>query len=543
MGVINKSTAEINELLDKVEGMPEEGVSGKTPVLETGETTTLDPGKNATSEVLPNGTDESGNPKYKLNFGIPRGADGAGGSGGGTADSVEWKNVLNKPTWVNSSTKPSYTAAEVGALPSTTTIPSKTSELNNDSGFVKSKDLKTINGNSLIGSGNIETSGTGCGIADAPLDGQTYGRKNGAWAAITSSTGGSVDITGILMRLSQIADIGGTCTNEDYNILKGYADNGALTYINPDGTSLIVDVKNVGGNIQIVYSVESESGSDVMVMSVSSSKQVTISQNTLPWNTNFGSGLLGEYVKASSYSAITKNDSISDAIGKLEAGISTGGGSDDIYYLPNAVLTLDSQATKEEIVAAFGGLDKRTELINAIKSGKKIYIQGNETYSSIPVSAYNFFNFSVYISFIRQVNISSEIVNISFAYYSSISIIYPSGYKVSSTINSLTSSSTSAEISSVLGGIEGVKELEKAIKDDNSIYTHYSVNNVSINPSRLNLSVLISNDDSKYTIIISGVQGDSILEYFPAGYLYIEYDIASNTFICQRFNNTGISFS
>lgn len=57
MGVINKSTAEINTLLDKVEGMPEEGVVGKTPVLETGSTTTLDPGQNATSRVVANGTD------------------------------------------------------------------------------------------------------------------------------------------------------------------------------------------------------------------------------------------------------------------------------------------------------------------------------------------------------------------------------------------------------------------------------------------------------------------------------------------------------
>lgn len=148
MGVINKTTDEINTLLDKVESMPEEGVSGKTPVLETGSTTTLDPGQNATSEVVANGTDSSGNPKYKINFGIPRGYDGTS-TGGVTADSVEWKNVLNKPTWVNSSTKPTYTATEVGALPVTTTIPSKTSQLTNDSEYVASSTLKTINEQSM----------------------------------------------------------------------------------------------------------------------------------------------------------------------------------------------------------------------------------------------------------------------------------------------------------------------------------------------------------------------------------------------------------
>lgn len=40
------------------------------------------------------------------------------------------------PSWAKQSTKPSYTAAEVGALPDTTEIPSKTSDLTNDSGFI-----------------------------------------------------------------------------------------------------------------------------------------------------------------------------------------------------------------------------------------------------------------------------------------------------------------------------------------------------------------------------------------------------------------------
>lgn len=40
------------------------------------------------------------------------------------------------PAWAKASTKPTYTAAEVGALPSTTLIPTKTSDLINDSGFI-----------------------------------------------------------------------------------------------------------------------------------------------------------------------------------------------------------------------------------------------------------------------------------------------------------------------------------------------------------------------------------------------------------------------
>ena len=40
------------------------------------------------------------------------------------------------PQWAKAKEKPTYTAKEVGALPNTTKIPSKTSELTNDSGFL-----------------------------------------------------------------------------------------------------------------------------------------------------------------------------------------------------------------------------------------------------------------------------------------------------------------------------------------------------------------------------------------------------------------------
>lgn len=40
------------------------------------------------------------------------------------------------PSWAKADTKPTYTAQEVGALPASTTIPTKTSELTNDSGFI-----------------------------------------------------------------------------------------------------------------------------------------------------------------------------------------------------------------------------------------------------------------------------------------------------------------------------------------------------------------------------------------------------------------------
>ena len=517
--------------------MPEQGVTGKTPVLETGETTTLDPGQNATSEVVSNGTDESGNPKYKINFGIPRGADGTGEGGGGVSGSVQWSSVLNKPTWVNSATKPSYTAAEVGALPASTTIPSRTSQLTNDSKFVASDGLKTINGQSIVGSGNIEITGSGSGIADAPSDGKTYGRKDGNWATI-ESVGGSVDITDIMLRLTELAGVGGTCTDDDYNALKGYAENGVITYIN-DGTSYgIIYIQYLSGKIIIKSESFEDKRNIIAVISISADKLVSTTSSYFLSVTIMGDGCLGTYTKPSAYSAITESDSISEAIGKLEAGISNGSSS-DFYYVPSAVLTLSSSATSDEILAAFGGSGKRTELANAVKEGKIIVIEGTGGLygSAIVPHCYTLGGILVYLSFIRNRAGTSENVRIVLGSSPSITVIYANGFKLSSKINVLKSSSTSEEISSAIGGLEGILALKKAIEDGNTIYADADNSVIGANEisGRMQLSVIISKNSTGYNISISGIQSESYFAFFSAAYLIISYYTESNTFSCNKY--------
>ena len=89
-----------------------------------------------------------------------------------TLNGTDYKLVDSTvPSWAKNSTKPTYTASEVGALPNTTVIPTKTSQLNNDSGFLTSHqdisdkqdklisgtNIKTINSESILGNGNIIT--------------------------------------------------------------------------------------------------------------------------------------------------------------------------------------------------------------------------------------------------------------------------------------------------------------------------------------------------------------------------------------------------
>ena len=51
--------------------------------------------------------------------------------------------------------------------------------------LVSGTNIKTINGASILGEGNISIETPEGGISDAPKDGNTYARKDGAWTAIT----------------------------------------------------------------------------------------------------------------------------------------------------------------------------------------------------------------------------------------------------------------------------------------------------------------------------------------------------------------------
>ena len=52
--------------------------------------------------------------------------------------------------------------------------------------LVSGTNIKTVNGNSLLGEGNIEIQGGGSGIADAPSDGKKYVRQNANWVEETT---------------------------------------------------------------------------------------------------------------------------------------------------------------------------------------------------------------------------------------------------------------------------------------------------------------------------------------------------------------------
>lgn len=546
MGQLTKTTEKVNELLDKVDGMPETVTDGKTPVLETGTTTTLDPGQNATSEVVANGTDDNGNPKYKLNFGIPKGYDGAGGSGGGgTADSVQWANVLNKPSWVNSATKPTYTASEVGALPASTTIPSKTSQLTNDSGFTTSASFKTINGQSIVGSGNIAIEGGG---GDTPsAGGGNVNVTNGSalqsanYYAFKPSADGSLDGTFNVIPNASGA-VSGLMSKENYSKL----DDMKQVWKIPVAVLELTD-NSTSDEIVTAFGLELSVLESYVTYSASAITNSEYS-NTFPLKCFIGnreclmSGSMADYAYTLDFNyvdsgklkiiSITYDSSASQFSCKLSE--SGGGAADDTYWLPVSVYKLFAGATREEILAALGDT---SALNNAVAEGKKIYIKGAYLFShvSIPVSV-SILGDLLMISFPFVSNSNSDvrqkIIQLA-GDAGSVKVIYPEGYKLEPEVYALTSSSSSEDISTAVGGESGLKGIIQAVKDGNRLVirgTNDSFGDMTINQELMCFAYKESNNGDMQ-LILSGV-GYGLFGGL-AGILGISYTKSSNTFSCE----------
>ena len=115
------------------------------------------------------------------------------GGGSGTQVQSDWAEtntesvsyIKNKPTLSIVATSGSY-----NDLTNKPTIPTKTSELTNDSGFLtEHQPLKTINGESLVGTGNIEISGSS------------------QWGSITGNISNQTDLQSELSKRKQDLDL------------------------------------------------------------------------------------------------------------------------------------------------------------------------------------------------------------------------------------------------------------------------------------------------------------------------------------------------
>lgn len=547
MGVLNYTTAKINELLDKIDKAPEKIENGKTPVFVTGTTTTLDPGLSATAEVVQDGVDENGNPKYKINFGVPKGLDGASGGGGGTADSVQWSNILNMPSWVNSATKPSYTASEVGALPVGTFIPSKLSELTNDSKFLTSADFKTINGQPVVGEGNIQIEGgsSGGGTGNVNVT-NASNLKSSEFYAFKPSSDGS--ISGEFLQMPLASSSGnGLLSKEVYakissmkqcvylpvafeqvnssttkeNIVEFFKIALQMPDLNFEGLVIVLQTfcalsnyEGSGDNAKFYIG-----NNDCLFRGL-----YTEAENKLL--TEFTFITIGGSLKTIS---ILFSNMQSD-FSTVEMSISIIQSDDSYFYLPLTVYNLSVVDPKEKIVEAFGGEEGIAALKDAMSANKKIYIKltskPDVLNSLIPVS-YGYFLGDMWgISFTVPKWGTSKGCITKHIRHSEVLEIYQDGYRLSSNFYPLTSSSSSDDISRAVGGESGLKKLVALIKCGNRILIDSSTNLNQFTPLLPN--VITEEENGNIGVLLFGI--GYALWGSLGGSCELSYEKSTNTF-------------
>lgn len=212
----------------------------------------------------------------------------------------------------------------------------------------------------------------------------------------------------------------------------------------------------------------------------------------------------------------------------------SGGGADDTYWLPTEVYNLKSGATKEEILTAIGDT---TALQNALDNGKKIYIKGPVFFSivNIPVSISILTNlFQISFPYVLNTNsyAAEKIIQVS-ANDGYVKLIYFGGYELKPEVYTLTSSSSSEDISTAVGGESGLKNIIQAIKDGNRLVIRGT--NDSLGDTVVNQDLICNgyeeSENGDISLMISGI-GYGLFGGF-AGILAISYTKSSNTFLAH----------
>lgn len=415
------------------------GKDGQPAVFEQGTTTTLDPSEEARVEVVENGETPEGNPKYILNFFIPRGQTGPAGAGTGnvlvdTAGLVSGKKYLFVPDSDNSSSGTFMEYAEPA-------IPTKTSDLTNNSGFItkavndltnyylKSETYTKEEVQSLISAINSVTvqkvdslpepgesnviylvpkSGSGNDIYDeyifidgkpehigstqvdlsnyvqeAPKDGKTYGRNNGAWSEIVASNQ-YLDLTTLFPSES------GTLSDENYQKIVDAVNKGITTArieTDPDGFSPITisnstETYSIITNFLTVDSGDHSIGLMVTTVIINKSNKTYTSVSNRQSLQNTGSGTKylsdnGQYRTPPTANPTTAGYMSAEDKKRVDDIVNFGTGS-------NAVTTLVNIPTSKRLVKATLSSASNlsiNESARALNVGEEIYLDCNPTAS------------------------------------------------------------------------------------------------------------------------------------------------------------------
>lgn len=203
---------------------------------------------------------------------------------------------------------------------------------------------------------------------------------------------------------------------------------------------------------------------------------------------------------------------------------------DDEYYLPYDLATITSTESKENILSKLGGSEGVKKISGAINKGKKIFIESYGVVGKIPVSSLNFIIQS-WISY--AVPTTNEGINLIYVKVSSnpeVKIVHTYGYKLPQEFFMLQGASTSDEISTTIGGEEGLKKIVKAAQDGNRFWIEINKDDLA-SIQRVDLMVVTCYRDNSTGDMTIGFFGKmAYLWGGMGGLILISYIKSSNTF-------------
>lgn len=147
------------------------------------------------------------------------------------------------PSWAKQPTKPSYTASEVGALPSSTAIPSRTSQLTNDSGYISGDQVPNNETDPTVpqwAKAPTKPSYTAADVNAVPTDRKVNGKELSADISLTASDVGALpSSTSIPSATSDLTNDSGFITAQDLPTkVSDLTNDVPFAKANNDGASL-----------------------------------------------------------------------------------------------------------------------------------------------------------------------------------------------------------------------------------------------------------------------------------------------------------------
>lgn len=241
---------------------------------------------------------------------------------------------------------------------------------------------------------NFQSTG---GIPDAPSDGVTYGRKDGSW--VKANYGTPDEVLNIDELFSLIGSEQSITVPTPEGVFEKVEDayNKGISYLNLSLASINavipmvitkIEVKNeqfgyaISAAYEAYYNNQFYFKFGTTVQAAEDESVVTVTQLITPQMGTIARlddlsqmASLNGYSKPSSYSAISSRDTINEAIGKLEAGLGTGGTSTEVLDLSDIGLSSENNVI-ETITVSQDVLDRVMEAyqknINTVKIDNQI---------------------------------------------------------------------------------------------------------------------------------------------------------------------------